>query len=317
MKIALCENCGKPYEKIRTRMKFCGRACSAEYNSNRTHDDFIIKSYINGVSSDKIAKETNLSKPTILAILRRNQVIIRSNRENSRKYAVNHDYFESIDSRNKAALLGLIYSDGYITSSYGKKIVGIKMKDSDCNRIIFTQLLEALDSDYPIREGKSTTGYSGSSEFIRIEIVSEKMYDDLLGKGVLPNKSLTLKFPSSIQVPSKFLNDFIGGYFAGDGAFKKRKVHVNHFYSISFIGTQDFLQGVKNHLETIDEVFKTGYKHLYKDSRTKNTWSLNYSSLDTVKSFCEIILHDCPVFHEEKYSRYLLMKDNYFLNEGV
>ena len=52
------------------------------------------------------------------------------------------------------------------------------------------------------------------------------MYEDLIKLGCVPNKSLTVKFPTEEQVPKEFLSSFILGLIDGDGSIGiyKRKV---------------------------------------------------------------------------------------------
>lgn len=47
------------------------------------------------------------------------------------------------------------------------------------------------------------------------------MFGDLSKHGCVPNKSLILKFPTTL--PNELVNDFIRGYFDGDGS-----VYINN-----------------------------------------------------------------------------------------
>ena len=71
------------------------------------------------------------------------------------------------------------------------------------------------------------------------------MWEALNNKGCVPNKSLTLTFPSKDIVPSNLLRHFIRGYVDGDGCIcvtKPEKIELN------VLGTKEFLQGVLDFL---------------------------------------------------------------------
>src|SRR5690606_8445162 len=52
--------------------------------------------------------------------------------------------------------------------------------------------------------------------YVRLNLNSKKMYNDLLDKGITPRKSLTLKPPKN--VPKDLVRHWIRGYFDGDGS---------------------------------------------------------------------------------------------------
>ena len=52
----------------------------------------------------------------------------------------------------------------------------------------------------------------------KITLNSKKISNDLIDKGIIPNKSLILQPPSILP---KFYKSFILGYFDGDGSISK------------------------------------------------------------------------------------------------
>ncbi len=89
----------------------------------------------------------NKNPGTIRDILVKNGVEMRSNKQNSRKYSVNDDYFSIIDTEEKAYWLGFIFADGYISNKNGKR-VGITLKSSDRDHII--KFAKAISATYPV-----------------------------------------------------------------------------------------------------------------------------------------------------------------------
>lgn len=70
----------------------------------------------------------------------------------------------------------------------------------------------------------------------KITLNSKKISNDLIDKGVLPNKSLILQPP---KISKEFYKPFILGYFDGDGSISKTSQYNN--YSISIQGTKEML----------------------------------------------------------------------------
>ena len=52
----------------------------------------------------------------------------------------------------------------------------------------------------------------------KLVLNSKKMSNDLIDKGIVPNKSLVLKKPN---IPQQYYLPFILGYFDGDGSIHK------------------------------------------------------------------------------------------------
>ena len=88
----------------------------------------IIDKYNNGISINKLSKEYKLNWRKIEKILIQNNVEIR------RQYKINENYFDEIDTPNKAYILGLLYFDGSNTSNYENKryCITITLKQDDC-----------------------------------------------------------------------------------------------------------------------------------------------------------------------------------------
>lgn len=135
------------------------------------------------------------------------------------EYNYNEKFFEKIDDEHKAYWLGFLYADGYIEPIYRKdKIkafrieIGLSIKDKNH----LEKFLIDIDSNAPISYRKQMLG---EKEYLscRVRINNTKICKDLMRLGCTTRKSLTLEFPSENILPSKYLKDFIRGYFDGDG----------------------------------------------------------------------------------------------------
>lgn len=171
---------------------------------------------------------------------------VRSNKINSRKFNVNHNYFENIDTHEKAYWLGFIYTDGYITNTQNSKKFGVALSKKDIKHL--EKLNNCLNSTYPIHTymQKNGQGFKIDNEYCRLLISSDKIYDDLIKHGVYEHKTNILEKPN---IREEFYPSFILGYFDGDGS-----IFLNQgkypFYSINMAGTNDILTFIHNYIQS-------------------------------------------------------------------
>ena len=127
----------------------------------------------------------------------------------------NHNYFKTIDTEEKAYILGFLYADGYNSD----KQVVITQLEQDVD--ILEKINKALDADNQIKR---------KLQSINNKIVCQLCYSsidmctDLTNLGCFRNKSLACTFPTFLD--KSLIRHFIRGYFDGDGCvwIGKRKI---------------------------------------------------------------------------------------------
>jgi len=207
------------------------------------------------MGSTKIAKIIGTSHTSILEFLERNNIQRRKDNRNIKKFSLNEDYFKSIDTPNKAYFLGFLYADGCMHNN--ERCFSIKLQERD--KYILDLFCSELKTDKPLNFVKKRK--ESHQNMINLRIHSKKMALDLIKLGMTPRKSLTLKFPTSEQVPNEFLPHFIRGYFDGDGSVmipKKKITRCNVVLCVS----EEFGAGLKNYLITkniLSSIFKGKY----------------------------------------------------------
>lgn len=201
---------------------------------------------------DNILRE-NYSSKTIEEMLvllpNRNKKAIysRSHKLGLKYCTYNENYFEVIDSPAKAYWLGFLYTDGYVTTNYRW---GVELSIKDISHLEL--FLKDFDSNIVIRTRTRTNKtFQKENTSCSIQIKNKKMYNSLLKKGVVQNKTKTLKFPTVEQVPKEFMPDFIRGLFDGDGSYSITKNGEKYRkYSISFVSAScDFVEDLKKVLD--------------------------------------------------------------------
>lgn len=203
---------------------------------------FIINEYNNHHSTTKIANKFKVSRESIRNVLRKNNCKVLSLEELGKiNYPRNSDYFQEINSPDKAYWLGFLYADGYISKT-GAIRINLADKDEDHLR----KFLAAIGADHSsIKHSvKKTDKKIFNQSYISIR--DKKLAKDLADKGCVNNKSLILTFPTD-KVPCHLYSHFIRGYFDGDGSinfFKPTKAKKPN-YRISFYGTEDMLKHIR------------------------------------------------------------------------
>ncbi|MFX1556059.1 MAG: LAGLIDADG family homing endonuclease [Promethearchaeota archaeon] len=156
------------------------------------------------------------------------------------------NYFDRIDSKEKAYWLGFIYADGCINidkRSEGTRRLMIKIKKED---------------DFLIKAFAKTIGFNSNSiklnknnGMLRIIIGNKKLTIDLINWGVIPRKSQVIKMPK-FQKREYYLA-FLLGFFEGDGTE----------------GTSKITSGSKKFLEQIKQLFNLNFKIHQKQGKGK------------------------------------------------
>lgn len=204
----------------------------------------------------------------------------------------NENYFNKIDEPKKSYWLGWMYSDGIvqINKNTKQKSVTLELSKKDTN--VMEDFRKDLKSNISLRliKHKGYTNSKGNkvhkTENYRFSFSSEKMFDDLGKLGVVPRKSLILKFPTKKQVPINFIKSFLLGYFEGDGSIIKilRKRLDTYRLHMNIVGTKELCNGYKDQLKLIfNEYGVEGKIHIRKEGRSdNNTYLLGVGSVSTV-----------------------------------
>ena len=194
----------------------------------------IIEAYKNRLSTQKIAELYGSSQNTISRFLKKNGVEVTRKRCRKNIYS---NYFDIIDSPLKAYFLGFIAADGSVFKIGRKIVFSLSIQSSDS--VILEKLSEEL-SGSNILVGNSFTRKNGYST-TDVRFSDEIFVNCLLKHGICFNKTENLDW---IDLPDRFMRDFIRGYFDGDGSvyISKNKVYGN------FVGNKIFIPKLRDYL---------------------------------------------------------------------
>jgi len=173
------------------------------------------------------------------------QIIKREGKEYvipNKKYDVNADYFENIDTQDKSYWLGFLYADGYVRMKDGRSgELKLKLKKSDKKHIELFR--KCIGSTHKIIDGISKVVVSGrtyESECSSLSVYNTKIVKDLFSCGCVNNKTFKINIP---KLSSDLIRHFIRGYFDGDGCVCGMKKRIRFGFTS---GSNMFLQQLKN-----------------------------------------------------------------------
>lgn len=260
----------------------------------------IIDMYLNqNMSSVKIGNYFGCTHKPILKVLK-NHNIDRTG-VGLRKYKLNETYFDNIDTPNKAYILGFLYADG--NNCMTKQTIRIGLQEED--KQILEDMRKEIGSENPLvfqdNSNKHTFGYNYKNMWI-LNMYSKHMCETLKSHGMIPNKSLKVKFP---DIDKSLYSHFIRGVFDGDGCIHNAKGKTRHLCSI--VGTYDLCNFLKKLFETMNI-----QSHVREASNHNGiTAVLEIWKTESVIKFLDYIYQDAEMFLDRKYKRYLSCIEQY------
>lgn len=265
-----------------------------KYTEEQKQD--IIKLYMSGKSSLEIASKYNKKPSAICALLKRLDVELRSNKQNSKKYNIaNESFFEAIDTEEKAYWLGFMYADGYVLTK--DNTIGLSLSKNDYDHL--EKFKKAIGSTHPIKVYRGN-GYT-NNDYCRLMLRSDKLKNDLISNGCIENKTSLIKFPNSI--PKSLIHHFIRGYFDGDGCLTTyyNKANNSNVVAIKILGTENFLLSINDWCEDC-----LGYrvKSLYKRKKDSLVFNLEIQGKKRAIPFLELIYKDATIYLDRKKEKY-------------
>lgn len=166
----------------------------------------------------ELAKKFNKTVNSVACLLNREGLIGKRANNHFRKYKINQNYFDVIDSEEKAYFLGFLCADGCNHKNNTK--ISMFLKESD--KEVLTKLNNLLQPDKPLIYCKKKIG----SNQYGIQISNRRISDNLNRLGCIPQKTFTLDFPNENQVPKLFLRHYLRGFFDGDGWLGKGEISI-------------------------------------------------------------------------------------------
>lgn len=266
-------NRGFTHELVRHRLasfaqestRYVGYSDKLVPKDGMTEED-VITMYESGLSMKKIS-ELSKGKYTeweVYKLLDKEEV---PRRKTGNTGKINSDFFSAIDSPEKAYLLGFIQADGSLQK--GGNQIAITQKNG--------WFIERMLRDF-IKPNLSSHQDRGCRQYV---FSDDKLYDDILSKGIVPNKSNDMSEDDVNtlwdSVSYEYIGDFLRGLLDGDGSirfFKQKNPGETDSCNISWNGNYHLMLYIARWLlcefsYDADVKLVHGTKNLYRISITK------------------------------------------------
>ncbi|MGV8140913.1 MAG: LAGLIDADG family homing endonuclease [Candidatus Woesearchaeota archaeon] len=210
-----------------------------------------------------------------------------------KKHAANSNFFDRLNEES-AYILGLIFADGNISWDTKKGYYTLTITAAKKDKEHLERIRQIMSSTKPLIYAVKTKSY-------RLIINDKKLCKRLMYLGVIPKKSLIVKFP---QIPKVYLRHFIRGVIDGDGNIRYVKRQRSPYFEITIASgstafCEGFIKAIKDCIGIDANIRKVG----------QNTKIIQYSCSRGEK-LAEYIYAKANIFLERKYKEYERFRRN-------
>lgn len=207
------------------------------------------------------------------------------------KKKINSNFFNTIDTEEKAYWLGFLTADGYI-----KGTGSIELGLAEIDKEHIEKFKKTLGSEHKL--GKKETKLNNKIyTSYKISFKDKIMTQDLTKYGLTPNKSYDAYIPKDL-IEEKYIRHYIRGLFDGDGSLYSYKQHNGKernelsLVTASEVMVKDLLEIIKTHAN-IDMKYR----------KSRNLHEIRLYDQFQIKVFLRWIYNDSHISLDRKYNK--------------
>lgn len=272
--------------------------------------DDIINLYKQGTHMKELCKMYNVDIRFISKVF----IELGLKKQGVGKYIYNNeDYFDNIDSQNKAYILGLLFADGcnHIYNSNGESKYQITLSLQEEDKEILEKIKVEMILQNPLHYIMPRTGNCINGKIVKsakpqwkLEFNNKHMSLRLSELGMVQNKSLVLQFPN---IDSNLYRHFIRGYFDGDGSVYSYMSDKYMCYRFKIVSSRFLCLRIK---EIIQKELCINLYLQKVDTHNGGTYTLTTVSNKDTKEILDWIYKDADLYMERKHNKFI----SYFYN---
>jgi hypothetical protein len=234
-------------------------------------------------------------------------------------YSFNKNYFDSIDSSDKAYWLGFIWGDGCIIkrdrNGYTTYEFKISLSEKDDEHL--HKLKASLESTHEIKYYDIQHGFNTTNKEARLYISNKYFGEVLYNKyGIIKDRTDFSKIINN--VPSEYYRDLLRGLIDSDGHITGKDVCYKNVirkeFQTGLIASDsvlDFFNSVLINSGLTETSYKHSRRHEYRDG---NMLSIKITGNNKVYSILEWMYHNSDnISLLRKYNRYIDIRN--YMNE--
>ena len=232
-----------------------------------------IELYLSGKKMKEVAAELEIHEATVQRWMSKEKV---SRHRGPLSLIGKEDFFDVIDTEEKAYWLGFIMADGCVNIYNGQYCLKIHIAAKD-SEIIDNFLLAIESKNKPYYR----TDINGNQTYA-ISLSSKHMVESLISLGVVPNKTGKECLPN---LSGELTRHFVRGFFDGDGI-----TDISQRRS-GFVSSRLMLEQLQTELGTNQTIFENNGAHYYLGGLAFSRWLYHY------------IYSDCTIYLKRKRDR--------------
>ena len=225
---------------------------------------------------------------------------------------LDEDYFETIDTQEKAYFLGLIIADGNIfdpinSTHHGSKWVSITLDEGDL------YILEKFKEEVGLSSVVASDGRGARYVAVR----SDKMAEDLAKYYIVPRKSFITQFP--FNVPKDMYRHVIRGILDGDGNVQAKSYipkdgRIRFKHQMSFCGSHRLMVELSDILNEMIDI--KGNLKIY-DYKNRHLSELVLRNTHNMRNFGLWIYDGATIFMKRKRELFDKFMEHYKLSYDI
>lgn len=234
-----------------------------------------------------------------------------------KKYKINENFFDEINTEEKAYWLGFLWADGYVArrervmNNKPNVEYNIKLELAQIDKNHLFKFVKSLSSSHPVKRYKNSDFNKCVNYTERVFITNMHMGQKLQDcYGIIPRRHEFLKY--SHLIPFELSRHFIRGIFDGDGSLSFYTANDRGFdvrkISVSFTTCPEILEFIEGYLtetKSCVENVRKRYKRHKEEDRDINCRSLIFSGRIQGINVLNEIYRDATVYLDRKYEKYL------------
>ena len=227
----------------------------------------VLKLIEEGKSPSEIKRLLNCPRTSITSVLKAHNVPIEKRNYLHKK--CKEDYFDVIDTDEKAYILGFFIADGTIDHSQYR--MGISLQSSD------REVLDLIKFELDINNNIVISNRHPElrEEQAQLRWSSKHMVNTLKGYNILPRKTYDSEFIFPFdKIPKQFYGSFIRGFIDGDGSYE---FNGKGTFTIRLVSTSKlFLDQIGNIVSS--NIEGIGYCLEYHKGKTIDWYTLRFQT---------------------------------------
>lgn len=200
----------------------------------------VIDLYLQGKSQYEISLTLQVSQYDVKDILQTSGHLLPKGQAallQSKANTLNSDYFDSIDTEEKAYWLGLLYADGSIHKDGSQVTLSLQFSDYELVQK-FASIFQSKIFDYDIPDKRTGKSYRRATTTVFCKYLGLQ----LISKGIFINKSNIDDFKVLDQTPESLYRHFVRGFFDGDGYIWDKGKTV----AVALYGRKGMVEGLRD-----------------------------------------------------------------------